>query len=578
MRFFAAALIFFGAAASYAQSPVVPHKMPFAGMTLVIHDDARKEIQKDVDALTQHPRYFQMKVERARTYFPIIERIFDEEGIPTDIKYLVLQESALVPDAVSVSNAVGYWQFKDFTALEMGLRVDKEIDERMNLISASRGAARYLKKSNSFFNNWIYSIQSYQMGAGGVRRLIGDQHKGVKHMDITSQTYWYVKKFLAHKIAFEHAVSGVAQLNVVLYENKSRKAVKDLAQEVSVDESKLREFNKWIKGSYIPDDRSYVVVVPTSRSDVDFNNLVLASSKAGKAQPLEPKQAVAPSAKFLVNGLWAIKGSTGESLSAMAKRADLPIATFMKYNEVEIDHVPESGRHYFLQKKKRVAEASHHQVRAGEDAWSVSQLYGIQLRQLQKYNQLNSNKVLVAGSTLKLQAKGSSPKVQEPTEVLELDTSDFFSWDFTTPVLTSPELLQMDVADSSAAPVVKMPVLENEIPDEHHVSAKETLYSISRQYGVAITDLLAWNNLSAQQGIYPGQRLVLRAPSMERPPSDGDHEKAKPGIPQTHTVQASDTLYSIARQYGITIQALMTNNGKRDFVLTVGEKLKIPDR
>jgi membrane-bound lytic murein transglycosylase D len=576
MRFFAAALIFFGAAASYAQSPVVPHKMPFAGMTLVIHDDARKEIQKDVDALTQHPRYFQMKVERARTYFPIIERIFDEEGIPTDIKYLVLQESALVPDAVSVSNAVGYWQFKDFTALEMGLRVDKEIDERMNLISASRGAARYLKKSNSFFNNWIYSIQSYQMGAGGVRRLIGDKHKGVKHMDITSQTYWYVKKFLAHKIAFEHAVSGAAQLNIVLYENKSRKTVKDLAQEVSVDESKLREFNKWIKGAYIPDDRSYVVVIPTSRSDVDFNNLVLASSKAGKAKPLEPQKAVAPSTKFLVNGLWAIKGSTGESLSAMAKRADLPIATFMKYNEVEIDHVPEAGRNYFLQKKKKVAEASLHQVRAGEDAWSVSQLYGIQLRHLQKYNHLNSNTVLAAGSTLKLQAKGSKPKGHESTEVLELDTSDFFSWDFTTPVLTSPELLPMDV-DSSAA--VKVPVLENEIPGEHQVAAKETLYSISRQYGVAITDLLTWNNLSAQQGIYPGQRLILRAPSVDSmPPSDGDHEKAKTGNPRTHTVQTSDTLYSIARQYGITIQELMANNGKRDFVLTVGEKLKIPAR
>jgi membrane-bound lytic murein transglycosylase D len=576
MRFFAAALIFFGAAASYAQSPVVPHKMPFAGMTLVIHDDARKEIQKDVDALTQHPRYFQMKVERARTYFPIIERIFDEEGIPTDIKYLVLQESALVPDAVSVSNAVGYWQFKDFTALEMGLRVDKEIDERMNLISASRGAARYLKKSNSFFNNWIYSIQSYQMGAGGVRRLIGDKHKGVKHMDITSQTYWYVKKFLAHKIAFEHAVSGAAQLNIVLYENKSRKTVKDLAQEVSVDENKLREFNKWIKGAHIPDDRSYVVVIPTSRSDVDFNNLVLASSKAGKAQPLEPKKTVAPSTKFMVNGLWAIKGSTGESLSAMAKRADLPIATFMKYNEVEIDHVPESGRNYFLQKKKKVAEASLHQVRAGEDAWSVSQLYGIQLRHLQKYNHLNNNTVLAAGSTLKLQAKGSKPKGHESTEVLKLDTSDFFSWDFTTPVLTSPELLPVDV-DSSAA--VKVPVLENEIPGEHQVAAKETLYSISRQYGVAITDLLTWNNLSAQQGIYPGQRLILRAPSVDSmPPSDGDHEKAKTGNPRTHTVQTSDTLYSIARQYGITIQELMANNGKRDFVLTVGEKLKIPAR
>ena len=100
MRFFAVALFFIGAA-SYAQTPEVPHKMQFADMTLTIRDDARREIQKDVDALTQYPRYFGIKVERAKTYFPIIEKIFEEERLPDDFKYLALQESALISDAVS---------------------------------------------------------------------------------------------------------------------------------------------------------------------------------------------------------------------------------------------------------------------------------------------------------------------------------------------------------------------------------------------------------------------------------------------------------------------------------------------
>ena len=134
-----------------AQSPEVPHKMQFADLTLTIRDDARREIQKDVDALTRYTKSFNIKVERAKTYFPIIERIFAEENVPDDFKYLVIQESALIPDAVSVSNAVGFWQFKDFTAIEMGLRVDKQIDERMNIVSSSRAAARYLKKNNTFF-------------------------------------------------------------------------------------------------------------------------------------------------------------------------------------------------------------------------------------------------------------------------------------------------------------------------------------------------------------------------------------------------------------------------------------------
>ena len=92
MRFFAVALVFFGVAASHAQAPVVPHKMHFANMTLTIRDDARREIQKDVDAMTRHAKYFNVTAERARIYFPLISKIFAEENLPDDFKYLSLQE------------------------------------------------------------------------------------------------------------------------------------------------------------------------------------------------------------------------------------------------------------------------------------------------------------------------------------------------------------------------------------------------------------------------------------------------------------------------------------------------------
>src|SRR5690606_22986195 len=143
------ALFVFLLQCALAQSPEVPHKLNFAGITLTIRDDARREIQKDVDALTQYPKYFNIKVERAKTYFPVIEKIFQQERLPDDFKYLVLQESALIADAVSVSNAVGFWQFKDFTAVEMGQRVEKDIDERMNIVSATSTADEEVYKNNT---------------------------------------------------------------------------------------------------------------------------------------------------------------------------------------------------------------------------------------------------------------------------------------------------------------------------------------------------------------------------------------------------------------------------------------------
>ena len=183
-------VLFFAVSTVAAQTPEVPHKIQFAGMTLSIRDDARREIQKDVNALTQSPKHHNIKVERAKTYFPIIEKVFQEENVPDDFKYLVLQESALIADAVSVSNAVGFWQFKEYTALEMGLRVDKEIDERMNIVASSRAAAKYIKKNNFYFNNWIYALQAYQMGAGGVLRSEKEAKSEQKHGEITSGTYW----------------------------------------------------------------------------------------------------------------------------------------------------------------------------------------------------------------------------------------------------------------------------------------------------------------------------------------------------------------------------------------------------
>src|SRR5688572_11207764 len=251
-------------AVALAQSPQVPHKMQFAGMTLTIRDDARREIQQDVDLLTRSPKHVAIKAERAKTYFPLIEKVFEEERVPDDFKYLVLQESALISDAVSSSNAVGFWQFKDFTAIEMGLRVDKEVDERMNIVSSSRAAAKYLKKNNYYFNNWLYALQAYQMGAGGVLQAVKDHESGAKHMEITSKTYWYVKKFLAHKVAYEDAVKGPGSVKVITLVNNEKKSMTELAREFALKEDELKSYNKWVRTEYIPGDKPYTVAIPTA--------------------------------------------------------------------------------------------------------------------------------------------------------------------------------------------------------------------------------------------------------------------------------------------------------------------------
>jgi membrane-bound lytic murein transglycosylase D len=609
-----------------AQGPQVPHKMQFADLTLTIRDDARREIQKDVDALTQSPRHFNIKVERAKTYFPLIEKVFKEENVPDDFKFLVLQESALIADAVSVSNAVGFWQFKDFTAVEMGLRVDKEIDERLNIVSSSRAAARYIKKNNTFFNNWIFALQAYQMGAGGVMRSVKDSKSGAQHMEITSNTYWYVKKYLAHKVAFEEAVKGVGLIQVIAYENQKQKTLSDLAKEVTIDEASLKSYNKWTKSGHIPDDRKYAVLIPvTSDKPLALPEDVIASNRVPVAdiKTGEAKSSAAASKKLekkKINGILIIQANDGDNPTKLAARAGVDLSMFLKWNDMTISDNTPDGRYYLLGKKRNRAEEAYHKVTAGETLWSISQQYGVQIKRLRRYNKIDSDADLKPGMTLWLNATKpkNSDKVASPTNVLEINREETFAWT-PEPSVQSQVVPQVDSAKSPAAAVatpatidtagvkssvpsapgqeaadstkilqvtnenifkidsVAAPLIQVVVPekkDEHIVQPKETLYGIAKHYNVGVMDLVKWNNLNLQEGIKPGQVLKLS----DVQPVANDVPTAVSTAPAEHEVKPTDTLYSIARKYNVTIQELMEWNNKKNFSLTVGEKLKVKSK
>ncbi|MGB4973615.1 MAG: LysM peptidoglycan-binding domain-containing protein [Cyclobacteriaceae bacterium] len=530
MRFFAAALFFLGAAVSNGQTPEVPHKMQFAGMTLVIKDDARREIQKDVDALTQHPYYFNMKVERAKTYFPIIEKIFREERLPDDFKFLALQESALISDAVSSSNAVGFWQFKDFTAEEVGMRVDNDVDERMNLISATRGAARYLKQNNFYFNNWIYALQAYQMGAGGARRAVGDKHNGAKHMEINGKTYWYVKKYLAHKVAFENALAGEAQLKLVTYETASKTSLKDIANEYQVDLETIEEYNKWARRGTIPDDKQYTVLIPQGAYDQNFTKLSI--NAPPKPVLIETGVATAVAAPLLfINGVPVVIAKPGDRITSLADRAGISLSAFLRFNDVSIDHTVIPGKKYFTEKKRRRASEAYHKVTEGENLWVISQTYGVQLKKLRKYNRLAQNEK-VNTSTMLWLSSAKPPKEDVPPqgEIVELDIDEEFNW--------SQASLGETISFSEPVTEQEYVVKEGEYSDSQ---TNEELTVVSN--ASTSTDMVVDFNES--------------------------------NSPIVHEVKPSDTLYSVARQYGVTIKELMEWNEKKDFNLSLGEKLRI---
>jgi len=587
MRFFAVALIFFGVAASYAQTPEVPHKIHFAGMVLTIRDDAKREIQKDVDALTKHRRYFDMNVERARTYFPIIEKVFKEEQLPEDFKYLALQESSLTPDAVSVSNAVGFWQFKDYTAQEMGLRVDSQIDERMNIVSASHGAARYIKQNNWRFNNWVLALQAYQMGAGGVERALGEKYNGDRNMEITSETYWYVKKYLAHKIAFEDACQGSPKMKLSLYQTKSEKKLSDVANEVSVDEDVLREYNKWVKREIIPSDKPYHLVIPGGNLLQDFNSLTLSSEKASKATLLAKGNHNA-GAKTVINGVEAIKANEGETLTVIASRAGLDVSKFILYNDMAIDHTIRSGGFYFVKRKKKKNPSGTYRAKIGDDLWAVSQQFGVRLKNLKKLNPEIKEGFLASGCVIALISVENTPQqavLKESEDIAEL-SNDSFNWGTqpNTSLVSPPKKLElpqgsmMDTVDRYKHQLIKPSGLDSTI--QHVVQPGETLYSIANRYAVNVSDLIKDNQLNVATPLSWGQLITIHMMAPQAIADVNNLGSVNGSQPEmfTYEVKSSDTLYGIARQFGATIKEIMDWNNKSVLTVSMGEKLKILKR
>lgn len=600
-----------------AQAPQVPHKMSFAGMTLTIRDDARREIQKDVDAITHSPKYFYLKADRAKTYFPVIEKIFREEGVPDDFKYLVIQESALIADAVSSSNAVGFWQFKDFTAIEMGLRVDNEVDERKNIAASTRAAANYIKKNNTFFDNWLYALQAYQMGAGGVLRSVEGNHSGEKHAEITSQTYWYVKKFLAHKIAYGDAVKGKGQVELTILESdKTRKSLAELSRDISIPETELVNYNKWILAGSIPEDKRYPVIVPvpTGLKLPEVYPTAVAEAKKPDIQA-NPRSML----KVRINGITVIQAIEGENAVRLAERANADLASFLKWNDISYSTAISPGAYYFLGKKRARASEDFHTVSSRDDLWSVSQKYGVMMRRIKKYNRLKDDR-LTPGTTLWL--TNIKPKsvqhVVNTASVVDLDKNDPFNWtsapentigfepgpdpgedetkiaggsanvnpdsveSISVPIVYDPSAVtspgngetskilqpQIESKVSVDTAIVQAPVFVQPVKGQHIVQPKENLYTIAKMYGMGVMDLVKLNNLDLQEKLKIGQVLKL---SNEAPGA----ADSSSGQELYHEVQVSDTLYGIARKYGVTIREIMEWNEKKDFSLSVGEKLKV---
>lgn len=500
--------------------PQVPAEVEFADMIVRINPQARREIQLDVDALYRNPAYFKVKLDRVKLYMPYVERELRAVGVPEDLKYLVIQESGLIPDAVSTSNAVGFWQFKQGTAEEVFLRVDGQIDERKNIATSSRGAGLYLKKHNNSFDNWVCALVSYQMGLGGAKSYFGNRFNGQKVMDIDRNSHWYFKKFLAHKIAFENQLGILTSSSQRLVETKVQGPtnLSTLAKKYQVSEDHLREMNKWTSNGRIPAGTFSVFYV--EEVSPDYQPAVIKSET--KSQPNPTQRAESTTAKstaafpkiagntgkatqpnqITVNNLDGVQAGKTTTVEQFADQVGIKERKLRRLNDLDPNERIEAGKYYYTQKKKPRAVVETHVVQPGETLWSISQKYGIKLSSLKAKNRIRKDRDLKAGMVLNLQ---EHRKRGEDIKIISVNQ--------TRSVAQNPAPVPASSQIDKPTQTVNQ-TSSNKAPNQliHTVSPGETLFAISRKYGVSVDQIKNWNQIGSQNIISVGQKLTIFKP------------------------------------------------------------------
>ncbi len=539
----------------------VPGKIQFADMELELDKEARAMVNAKVEMLREDRLHLREFHERALLYFPLIEKVLRAENVPSDFKYLALQESMLLPNTTSRSDAVGYWQLKDFTAKELGLRIDAQVDERKHAMAATAAAAKYLKKNHYFMQNWLYTLLSYRLGITGTNNLIDRKYIGATRMKLDGKMHTYIAHFLAYKLVFNRPI-GQPTYTLFEYANAEGKPLTALEKVGQVDLNLIRQHNQWLKTTMVPSNLSYPLLLPvfsekqaevvsqlgltlpsateevltspeevaealsTTSSTVPTNSVSNTTPNSAETQQDTPD----PSAKYPVlkekrvqkiageevtlvtaNGIPAFIAGRFKNSYAVLEGLGISDSKFRKYNEMTKFETLIPGQVYYLKKKDKKGPIAEHITRRGETIWKVAQRFGIRSKSIVKFNRMSEGEDLVAGRVLLLQekrSKKSKPQFKEIPQEPKTNTNPALpnNGQPTNPT-NRPNTTRPNTNPSTNSTQPSNAVVNNRF---HIVKEGENVFSISRDYGITPLQIQQWNDLPQDLALTTGQILIVK--------------------------------------------------------------------
>lgn len=265
-------------------------------------------------------------------YFPKYEAILDKNNLPLELKYVSIIESALNPYAVSVSGAVGLWQFMPYTGKIYDLQIDRYQDERRDIDKSTQAACGYFKDMSLVFDDWLVVIASYNCGPGNIRKAIGKAGGKTGFWEIypylPTQTQHYIPSFIAVAYLmnfYEHygiIPSYVEKPNedVMCVKCSPNHNLTAISEIVNIPIADIRKLNPALKTEEMPQNASIQLKLPTELAYlfIDKEDEILTKSAEYKSQVKEE--------------IYIVK--RGDSLPAIANRHGCSVSEIMEWNQL----------------------------------------------------------------------------------------------------------------------------------------------------------------------------------------------------------------------------------------------------
>jgi len=254
----------------------IPDQIKFAGEPVPLDlFDVREAMDRELLSNTYFHSQTIRLIKLANRYFPQIETVLKKNLVPDDFKYLAVAESGLT-QAVSPADAVGFWQLLKGTAMEYGLEVSADVDERYDVVKSTEVACKYLIESYQRYGNWTMTAASYNAGRKGVDRQIERQKKeNYYDLLLNEETARYLYRVLAFKLIFEDPAAYGFTLSdkdlypeIPVYTVEVDSSISDFADFASMYGTNykiLKFLNPWLRDNKLsnPSHKKYEILIPS---------------------------------------------------------------------------------------------------------------------------------------------------------------------------------------------------------------------------------------------------------------------------------------------------------------------------